>query len=505
MFEYICLGLFLLMLGVIISIVSAMLKSDGLGEAAEQNSRKEKDPTYDLISVEYNPSTRYAKLHIRKNTEYRTIVRYIQRNYVKYPVLSEWKVRTRKIDKRVKLTNENLEKLRRNPEFLVSMFATDIITRIGREELFPSWYLKDRYLRQRVDKEMRINERITKQKQEFSEYQKSVEAEIRRLNDSKVIPLSKLEKAERKIRRYTQKSESSDFRGLEKRLQKYRGIQAKLQTQISDIDTSIQAKQDEAKQRTEDFQASDESLKKDLELIRQEYEDKVRNITPLPFETADATPSVSKTPERSYSNTTSTKSTTATTGTTRYDARRIFGEDYWAYVGWENDTPEQREDRIRRYKIYKFWNTANQHVRKYIETYDIDTLKEFIYNIWNTRDKKESAKDLHDLLELTVDELYLIRDHNNGYREDLIELCYLDLSNAENYTNVANGLCRWKTPTRLAVLLEKEKRYQEAIELCDFCIANKIIDRGYPSFLKRKEHLLKKAPGLDLQNYKMDL
>ena len=154
---------------------------------------------------------------------------------------------------------------------------------------------------------------------------------------------------------------------------------------------------------------------------------------------------------------------------------------------------EERERRQREkaveIRIHNFWEQAYKYVIVFKDAYDIESLREFVYNVWTTRDKVESAKDLHSFLEHTVETVYPIRDYNGGYHDFLIEICYLDVSNYDNYKKAVGNNGVFRIPTKLAILLEKAGRFTEAISFCEYCIANNIPDHGYKSFENRKKHL----------------
>ena len=59
--------------------------------------------------------------------EYRTIQKYITKNYEKYPIYSEWKIKEKILKKTLKLTNSELELLNVNEDDLIKMFAEEII------------------------------------------------------------------------------------------------------------------------------------------------------------------------------------------------------------------------------------------------------------------------------------------------------------------------------------------------------------------------------------------
>lgn len=106
---------------------------------------KESLPFYELIDVKFNSISRIAKLTFYKTVKYRTIEKYITRNYVRYPVYSEWKSKHSEIKKTVRLNNSDLENLVYNEDGLIKKFALEIVYKLNNPELFPSWYLREYY------------------------------------------------------------------------------------------------------------------------------------------------------------------------------------------------------------------------------------------------------------------------------------------------------------------------------------------------------------------------
>ena len=172
--------------------------------------------------------------------------------------------------------------------------------------------------------------------------------------------------------------------------------------------------------------------------------------------------------------------------------RMRFGDENLYPDEWRdiNRLSERERDRLLQGKVQRFWDNALTYSIRYIEDGDIESLSEFLSNIWSTRDLVESAEDLHTLTENVIERLYFWRD-TPEYRELIYTLLKLVLSNADNYIKTTTYRV-WRTPSKLAIMLEKDKRIDEAIEVCDFCIARDIPDRGYYSFKERKERLLKK-------------
>lgn len=107
----------------------------------DYDSEKEQRAIYSLDNVDFNLTTRITRLEFTRKQKYRTIVKYVTRDYVKYPVYSEWKTRTKKIKKTIKLSNLELENLEHNDDSLIAWFAYEIVSKLPSEELLPSWYL----------------------------------------------------------------------------------------------------------------------------------------------------------------------------------------------------------------------------------------------------------------------------------------------------------------------------------------------------------------------------
>lgn len=113
-------------------------------------NEKEKPPQYSLAKVDFNITSRIARIEILQSQEYRTIQKYITKNYEKYPVYSEWKIKEKVLKKTLKLTNLELESLNINEDNLIKMFAEEIVVGLKNEELIPSWF-KKMYLKRELD------------------------------------------------------------------------------------------------------------------------------------------------------------------------------------------------------------------------------------------------------------------------------------------------------------------------------------------------------------------
>ena len=78
---------------------------------AQGGNDRERPPQYTLSKVEFNITSRIARIEILQSQEYRTIQKYITQNYEKYPIFSEWKTKEKTIKKTLKLSNSELELL----------------------------------------------------------------------------------------------------------------------------------------------------------------------------------------------------------------------------------------------------------------------------------------------------------------------------------------------------------------------------------------------------------
>ncbi|MCI5714695.1 MAG: GIY-YIG nuclease family protein [Firmicutes bacterium] len=146
------------------------LSNNSLSNDTDMDYEKRKPPYYSLTNIDFNEITRIARINFLETQQYRTIIKYVTRNYVKYPVYSDWKQKTKVINKSIKLTNSELENLNQNSDHLIRKFATDIIKHLNREELQPSWYKKEQ-LKSALNYGM---EKINNFYEEFTKEQKGI-------------------------------------------------------------------------------------------------------------------------------------------------------------------------------------------------------------------------------------------------------------------------------------------------------------------------------------------
>jgi|GEM_PF-1231709 len=97
---------------------------------------------YRVSYIEFNESNRLLRVSIVESFSTRRVLKYIQSNYVRTAIYSDWQAKTKVHKKSLKLTNEVLESLNHNEDNLISLLADQIVDRLpDKAEFHPSWYL----------------------------------------------------------------------------------------------------------------------------------------------------------------------------------------------------------------------------------------------------------------------------------------------------------------------------------------------------------------------------
>lgn len=138
---------------------------------AQGGTRREMPPEISLEQVDFDRNSRIARILFKETQAFRTIKKYVTRNYVRYPIFSDWKTKCKSIPKTIKLTNEKLENLLYEDDPLIKMFSKDIVAALNDETLYPSWFVK-KYL----DEEYK--EKIAEIERNFLEFQKEKKSTI---------------------------------------------------------------------------------------------------------------------------------------------------------------------------------------------------------------------------------------------------------------------------------------------------------------------------------------
>lgn len=191
--------------GLIISSISQSI-SDSRERKYYSSSSNYTNPEYELTEFKYDKESRVARFVVEKTTYHRKIIRYVTRNYVRTPIYSDWYKKINKYQKSIKLTNEELENLNHNSDFLIAKFSFDIVQKMKEHTLRPSWYLRELYLREknyRMDNAISaIMDEKNKHKITMNEYDKEINIQTSRLKkeQNKIMLLEyKAKRLEKKL------------------------------------------------------------------------------------------------------------------------------------------------------------------------------------------------------------------------------------------------------------------------------------------------------------------
>lgn len=127
-------------------------------EAVKKNKGPNKmDPEMSISFFKFDKTTRECKFECMKTQQYRTILRYVTRDYVKQPIYSEWKTKITKYKKHLVLSDENLEKLPFHYDDIIAKCASLIVGQIEDTTYWPSWYVKDSIANNIIDYKFEFN------------------------------------------------------------------------------------------------------------------------------------------------------------------------------------------------------------------------------------------------------------------------------------------------------------------------------------------------------------
>ncbi|AWW06120.1 MAG: hypothetical protein [Caudoviricetes sp.] len=273
---------------------------------SQQGNAKELDPEFFLKKVDFNLATRITKIEIEQKQHYRTIERYITQNYVRYPIYSDWKIRTKLIKKTLKLTNAQLENLSQNDDKVISMLADQIIAALNNENLQPSWFIQ-KYLTEEYradiknlenEKKTFYNKTVEKQKHN-QEIIDQINVEIENICPFLQQKIKKATKLNSKMQKIANAKKSVflslitlfiyNYLKSNHRKKKLSIKQNALQTNIDKLNKSIQVKKDtiyDLKQENKNLEQNYLAKKDEIEIIKQEttkiFRSKSQKIKPLP-------------------------------------------------------------------------------------------------------------------------------------------------------------------------------------------------------------------------------
>lgn len=145
-------------------------------------------------------------------------------------------------------------------------------------------------------------------------------------------------------------------------------------------------------------------------------------------------------------------------------------------------------------KIYEFWSDANKYIDQYAAEGDVESMVILIKNIYDTRDKLEYAIDIHFLIIKAINRAYPYRDSRENCLDFVLLLCDMDIDNFHNLNIKMEGIQNISliSPQKKAIILEKKKLYEEALEFCEWCHAQGIRETRDLTFEPRINRLRKK-------------
>ncbi len=267
---------------------------------AHKKVRDAKIPIYDglevekIYNVEFNSTTRIAKVTFELKKYYRTIERYVQQNYQRSPIYSELKSKTRQYTKTYKLTNNVLENLHGEFNSKNEHLYMRLICALNSPSLVPyMFFLKA------LGEQLKIA--VEYDKAQMSEKQNSIaniEKQIIGRKETLSFDISKaskpLEKAIKKTEKITKKLNSLEQKGKVnpkveanlKNLNNYIREQEKsiqdMKREISSLDATLSAKKATVSKECEE-------LKQHIVFIQHKEYSLLKKFKPLQAEISDAT------------------------------------------------------------------------------------------------------------------------------------------------------------------------------------------------------------------------
>lgn len=245
---------------------------------------------YTLERVEYTPNTRTAKITFCESKQYRTIERYVTRNYVKHPIYSELKTKRKTILKSIKMSNATLEELEDHDDYIVSYFAYDIVERAIPKALYPSWFLRENRQR-RFENAVAQNNALLAAERSAALFVESNANMKNDLHKSKIDDENKrILKLEKTIGKRSKALEKANSRKSEKRKRnlqdKIRGLTEQLEAakaSVTENEKAIQSNQEKVQAAKEDFAKFERQTREKNETEKKQAYAFFKSITPLPL------------------------------------------------------------------------------------------------------------------------------------------------------------------------------------------------------------------------------
>ena len=267
---------------------------------------KQRPAEFSMSSFKFDKQTRIANIEFLKKVPYRTIERYVQQDRQRYPIYSPWKERRSYTTKSIKLTNKELENLRKNPNELIRKFSFDIVTLLRDRTLQPSWYIIknieddcyqkiDDLTRQRSIESSAFDKKVKELSADISQINKEIDSQEGALktvkNDLSKID-QKIEKAAKHKRNiflsiltfFVYNYFGSAIR--KKRLSVKRDMVQSVADELSKRITSLNEKNEQSQKEIEEATAAHQKetgrIAEEISQILSEKETKIKEVKKLP-------------------------------------------------------------------------------------------------------------------------------------------------------------------------------------------------------------------------------
>lgn len=243
------------------------------------------DVKYSIIETKFSQQTNNLKITFKKTERYQTIVRYVQKDYQRYPVYSDWKYKSTKIQKTLKIDNQALEMIETYFEYLIRDFRFQILIELNREDWVPSWAWKSIYDFEERNKCKPHQELLANAYRKISCFKESKEKEIDCLKNEIKFFEKKLIRPTKKNNKITAKLEKTKFnfkiKSLTKKLNKLEDKISSLNDSIKLLNDKIYLINDEIKTQEKEQNKEIYRIKKKIHDIQTFYNSKRKEIKKL--------------------------------------------------------------------------------------------------------------------------------------------------------------------------------------------------------------------------------
>ena len=246
---------------------------------------KDANVGYSIISFNYLENSLTAKITFLKTERYKTIVRYVQRDYERYPIYSDWKRKTTEIKKTLKINNEILERLNYNEDFLIRNYAYKIIEKLNNVDFVPSWAWIDIFNLQCekaskpfLDRLLTIHNKSVEVIEKMNKEISTNNLKIEFVKTELIKPSKKLNKLELKLKKSTRLRK---IKKLEIKIKNKKAIIDTIQNRIDTLLLENQKTNELIKIEQKEKEKKNYPIKKELRAIKEHYEEKINRVEKL--------------------------------------------------------------------------------------------------------------------------------------------------------------------------------------------------------------------------------